>query len=398
MRLARAQVRRTAVREVAALAGGAVATFCLGVVMTRHLSPLYWAQHDKETVGLLAPAVITGLVGAVVIWISWGPSGRREQALALVPRMAWGVAGLIVFAAIIGASRPLWLTSHHLIAASFTASEAALQKADHLKIDGTRDYAENSLTWIGWYYGIVVVVAGVLGSAWLVLRFGRTGRPALLGFLLVFLGSAVLFLIYPNIAPDQIWVMRRYLPIVIPGFLIAASYLGYRLMRYGWAARVGAAVMVLASFAIAIQTSSHLARVRQAVPELAEVQNLCANLPDNAAVLVVGGLSGPYPMTLRSYCRVPVAQSPTADAATLAEVRKNAAAHGKELMVLANATDDLPAGSTVSPVSKLTIEQWNTVLERAAHASGHPVRSMYLGAVNPDGTVTTPSGQHVLTN
>ena len=252
------------------------------------------------------------------------------------------------------------------------------------------------MTWISWYYGIVTVIAGVLGSAWLVLRFGRTGRPALFGFLLVFLGSAVLFLIYPNIAPDQIWVMRRYLPIVIPGFVIAAAYVGYRLWRGPLVLRVVVALLSVVSLAVAANTSSALARVREAVPELAEVQNICANLPDNAALLVVGGLAQPYTMTARSYCRVPVAQMAKPTAAALAKLRANAAAQGKRLMVLADDVKDLPAGSKVQPLSTLTIESWNTTIGQPAHASGHPVRSMYLSQVNPDGSVSTPPGQHVL--
>ena len=203
--------------------------FLLGVIMTRHLSPLYWAGHDKETVGLLVPAVLVALVGVVVVALAWGPAERRTKALAVVPRIAWGVAGLIVLLAVVGATRPFWLVSHHFVRADFTIAEEILQKAKHIKVDGTRDYAENSMTWIGWYYGVFVVIAGVLGAAWLVLRFGRTGTPALVAFLLVFLASAVLFLYYPNIAPDQIWVMRRYLPIVIPGFVIAAAYVGHQL-------------------------------------------------------------------------------------------------------------------------------------------------------------------------
>ncbi|MDX6257122.1 MAG: hypothetical protein QOJ11_3456 [Frankiales bacterium] len=406
MRLARATVRRTAVLEVASMVAGWAVLFGLGVGMTHHLSPIYWASHGKEAAGLLAPGIGVALVGVVVVWLAWSAPERRERALGLVPRTAWAVAGLIVVAAAVGATRPLWLTSHHLINAGFTAAEASLQKADHLTIDGTRDYAESSLTWIAWYYGIVVVIAGVIGAAWLVLRFARSGRPALLGFLLVFLGSSVLFLAYPNIAPDQIWVMRRYLPIVLPGFVIAAAYVGWQLTRFGRAAQAGVAVLVLVSFGLAANTSSSLARVRQAVPELAEVENICANLPANAALLVVGGLTQPYTMTVRSYCRVPVAQLPAPTAATLVAVRKTAAARGKTLMVLADAVDELPVGAdgkppadgTVQPVSTLTIEQWNTVIGQAAHASGHPKRSMYLVAVAPDGTVATPKGQHVLTN
>jgi hypothetical protein len=150
------------------------------------------------------------------------------------------------------------------------------------------------------------------------------------------------------------------------------------------------------SFALTAHETSKLVRVRQAVPELAEVENICANLPANAALVVVGGLAQPYTMTVRSYCRVPVAQLPAPDPAAFAAIRKTAAAHGKTLMVLANAIKDLPSGSKVQPISTLTIEQWNTTLIGAAYASGHPVRSMFLAQVNPDGSVSSPAGQHVI--
>jgi hypothetical protein len=406
MRLARATVRRTAIIEVAALAAGSVVVFALGVLNTRTLSAGYWAGHDKETVGLLAPAILVALVGVVVVWLAWSDPTRRQRALALVPRTAQVVAGLIVLLAVVGATRPLWLTSHHLVNAGFTAAEASLQKADHLTIDGARDYAESSLTWIAWYYGILVVIAGVIGAAWLVLRFGRTGRPALLGFLLVFLGSSVLFLVYPNIAPDQIWVMRRYLPIVIPGFLVAAAYLGWRLTGFGRLAQAGVAVLVVVSFGLTLHETSKLARVREAVPELAEVENICANLPANAAVLVVGELTDTYQMTARSYCRVPVTGMKQPTAAALSGIASTAKAHGKTLMVLADSLAALPVGADgqppsadkVQPVSTLVIESWNTALGQPAHASGHPTRSMYLVSVGADGSVTTPTNQHTLTN
>jgi hypothetical protein len=398
MRLARATVRRAAVAEVSALAGASLVVFVLGMLMTRHLSPLYWAGHDKEAVGLVLPALLVAAVGVPVLWLAWGEPARRDRALALVPRTAWTVAGIVVLLAIVAATRPLWLVSHHFVRGDFTIAEEILQKADHLKVDGTRDYAENSLTWIAWYYGVLVVIGGVIGAAWLVLRLGRTGRPALLGFLLVFLGSSVLFLVYPNIAPDQIWVMRRYLPIVLPGFVIAAAYVGLRLGRYGWAGRGAAAVLGVVSLVLTMQESSHLARVRQAVPELAEVENVCANLPAGAAVVVAGELADTYAMDVRSYCRVPVAAFKTPSAAALAQVQATAKAHGRTLVVLANNLAALPAGAKATPVSTLVIESWNTVLGRAAYASGHPTRSMYLMTVGPDGSLSSPPGQHVLSN
>ena len=398
LRLARAVDRRAAVREVTALAGAAVLVFLLGVLMTRRLSPLYWAGHDKETVGLLVPAVLAALVGAVVVLLAWGPGERRTKALALVPRTAWTVAGIVVLLGIFGATRPFWLVHHHFVRADFTIAEELLQKAKHIRVDGTRDYAENSMTWIGWYYGAVVVVAGVIGAAWLVLRFGRTGRPALVAFLLVFLSSAVLFLWYPNIAPDQIWVMRRFLPVVIPGFLVAAAYVGHRLGLLGRPAQVAAAVLVLASFGFALDTSQTLARVRQAVPELAEVENVCANLPANAALLVSGELADTYAMTARAYCRVPVATLKAPTQATLATVAGTAKAHGKTLLLLADNRAVLPPGSGAKPVSTLVIQSWNTTLQQPARASGQPTRTMYLLAVGADGALTTPANQHTLTN
>jgi hypothetical protein len=397
MRLARATDRRAAIREVAALAIGAIVVFLLGVVMTRHLSPLYWNGHDKETVGLLVPAVVVALVGVAVVALAWGPEARRTQALAVVPTIAWGAAGLIVLLAIVGATRPFWLVSHHFVRADFTIAEEILQKAKHIKVDGTRDYAENSMTWIGWYYGAFVVIAGVVGAAWLVLRFGRTGKPALVAFLLVFLSSAVLFLYYPNIAPDQIWVMRRFLPIVIPGFVIAAAYVGHQIALRGRPYQLVAGVLVLASFGFAINTSHSLARVRQAVPELAEVENVCSNLPANAALVVSGELADTYAMTARAYCRVPVATLKAPTQSVLAGAAATAKAHGKTLMLLADNPAVLPPGTQAAPVSTLVIESWNTTLQEPAKASGHPTRSMYLLAVAPDGTLTTPANQHVLT-
>ena len=40
------------------------------------------------------------------------------------------------------------------------------------------------------------------------------------------LATALLSLAYPDITPDQIWSIRRFLPVVMPGLLIGAAYLG----------------------------------------------------------------------------------------------------------------------------------------------------------------------------
>ena len=84
----------------------------------------------------------------------------------------------------------------------------------------------------------------------------------------------------------------------------------------------------------------------------------------------------------------------------LAQVQATAKAHGRTLVVLADnpATLPPPAPTRASPLSTLVIESWNTVLQRAAYASGRPVRSMYLFTVGADGSLAPRLPAHFLTN
>ena len=58
--------------------------------------------------------------------------------------------------------------------------------------------------------------------------------------------------------------------------------------------------------------SSRLVTVRDLVPQLPEVLNLCDDLPADAAVLTTGSLAVTYPQTVRSYCQVRSGQRPPA--------------------------------------------------------------------------------------
>ena len=415
MKLARTPAgrRRLAGLEVSALLLATLVPYGLGMRVTATLSPLYWygkSGHAPEAIIPGVLALVIAVAGAFVVAIAWRGGSWRDTGQRWAGRLTTAVAGLLIVLAGVGASRPLWLTAHQYIGPTFTNWIAYWQRDEHLAVDGTRSYAENTLTWLSWYDSVIVVAAGVFGIAWLVRRFGRTGRPAVIGFLLIFLSYSLTSLTYPDITADQIWSIRRFLPIVIPGFLIGAAYLGRRLVRHGRGAQVGVAVLCVAALVLTLRTSQPLARVREGVPQLAEVENVCANLPPHAAVVVGTGLWFGYEMTVRSFCRVPTVGLPSSISVTnynplradsLAELRTNAAKSGHTLVLLVDGTATLPldakgAPPQVKPISRIVTTSWKPALVHPASDPLPATRTLYLLTVNADGTVSSPAGQRTL--
>jgi hypothetical protein len=140
--------------------------------------------------------------------------------------------------------------------------------------------------------------------------------------------------------------------------------------------------------------SSRLVTVRDLVPQLPEVLNLCDNLPVDAAVLVTGSLAETYPQTVRSYCQVPVAkdrQQPTR--AQLKQVQAAAQAHHRRLYLLFTDSDEVPGdtgsgGAAWQQISCVLISHWNATLNKAVANHGVDKRMLYLGEITPEGMVT----------
>lgn len=415
LRLARAAVgqRRRTGLELAAMLLAALVPYGLGMRITATLSPAYWYGGNGHAPEAIIPGVVALLIavfGVGVVAVAWRGGSLRLQAERLAGRLSTGFAALLVVLAVVGATRPLWLTAHQYIGPSFSDWIRYWQGLERLPLDGTRSYAEHTLTWLSWYDSAIVVAAGALGIAWLTRRVGRTGRPAALGFLMICVAYSLASLTYPDITADQIWSMRRFLPIVIPGFLIGAAYVGSRLWRYGRGAQVAVGVLALAALGLTLRTDQPLVQTREGVPQLAEFENVCANLPAHAAVLVSGGLPTDNAMTVRAYCRVPVASlnstsyvkdpSPL-QAGELAEIRGNAAAAGRTLVVLTDDPAALPPqadGSrpAVSRLSQVTSSRWKPALTHAPTENWPLKQNLYLVTVHEDGTVSTPVGQHTL--
>lgn len=110
-----------------------------------------------------------------------------------------------------------------------------------------RPYVNETLTWInpydnnptpimhhenwlrlGWYLTPIGVWLGILGSVWLVWR-AQKKTVVFLGVGLIF---ALVYLTNTRANPHQIYVMRRYVPAVLPLFVIGAGYLLYQVAQW----------------------------------------------------------------------------------------------------------------------------------------------------------------------
>lgn len=388
--------RAGAARALACLAAATIAAavpVTVGLLDVMNLSTLYWAGRvgDSTMLAQLAGVIlIGGLLLAVVGWRTpvgrW--LGRRRRHLG------WVAAGLTLAGSVVLASRPLWWVSHQNDPPGFE-SLRLFQTSLGEPVDVTRSYEELSVNWIAWYHGWPAVALGAVGLALVVRRCVADERTGAHYFLLATLGTGLLYLNQSSIFPDQVWAMRRYLPVVIPGVLVgAAAVLAWSWERRGrWrlpmrsAALVGGAIVVLWTTTVTLP----MVRVPSYRPQLAEVETVCHALPADAALLLVddaGQARGGYQAAFRAFCEIPVSGLENPPAATLADVAAAATAAGRRLYVASMAPDDVPWRSEPrTPWLTSDVVKWPERLLEPPSGPSRFVRTLYLGTVGADGQV-----------
>jgi len=140
-----------------------------------------------------------------------------------------------------------------------------------------------NLVRLGWYISPLGIALAVLGTWWM-LRREVNARTAL--FLGVGLFFSFLFLERSRNNPHQIYVMRRYVPAVIPAFLIAAAYaLDTWLRRTGWRRRlaIGLAVVLAGWLLYAARVVIPHVEYRGAIEQF---ETLVSTLGDDRAVIL----------------------------------------------------------------------------------------------------------------
>lgn len=153
------------------------------------------------------------------------------------------------------------------------------------------DHSIESLPNLARYLSPVVVwaaVAGWFATFWVIVRERRD--EYLLAALVIILGFSFVYLYDHSNTPDHFWVIRRYIPVVIPGFVLcaafAARWLASRLPR-AWV--VPSSVVALLFLAIfTVRADSLILTFAEDRRYYAQVEALAQKLPRDQVILVRG--------------------------------------------------------------------------------------------------------------
>ncbi len=193
-----------------------------------------------------------------------------------------------------------------------------IQARQGLAIDPTRSYAELSVHWIVWYVGIPIVLLGFIGVVAAARRSLEPATAARRMILLAFLVPAAIYFVRPSINPDQIWAIRRFLPVVIPLLVMYAMTTVEeavdRVANRRVAGPLAAALALTAGLPILVTSAPLVFHSDHAGME-DQVLSLCEKLGDSESVLILDSdpdlpLSWILGPPLRSWCHVSVATTP----------------------------------------------------------------------------------------
>lgn len=157
---------------------------------------------------------------------------------------------------------------------------------------GQRSYAEDSLVNLAVYLSPLVVWAGILGwyvALWNVIRHRRA--PYILPISVVVLSFALLYLYNPTITPLHFWAIRRFLPVVIPGWILfaalGAAWLGARLPIRPRMVAGGIAALFLVGFTA--RSNALIYNFADHEGQYEQMRAFAAKLPEDEVVLALVG-------------------------------------------------------------------------------------------------------------
>lgn len=257
---------------LAALAAATVAAQTAAVSLLAITSPEY-LHVNAGTAWTAAGATLCALVLLAACRsraaLQFGSENSR-RALALV--LVASTVLLLVYAA--------WIRPH-------IEPFALIDRAGHA-LHGTRDYRERSLPNLAAYLSWPVVLAAAAGTAIALARIwlGRASAALMLA-VLALVPPALVLLANPRISPDHFWAVRRFVPLVIPGFILIAGYgIQALLVRFGRNRQETIARVLTASavgFFVLVQWPTLLARENHGLA--GQLSTIAASLGDTSLVV-----------------------------------------------------------------------------------------------------------------
>ena len=366
----------------------ATATAFLGWRLFTDLGAKYYNDLHVNFV----PQVYLLVATLVASFAFVGITSRWHQITSFYKRyrkiIAW-MAIVLVGLVIVGlASRPLWMTSYTKSQSGLIAS---LQAAEGLTVE-PRDYTEYSLHWMWWYIGPMAALFATIGVLQAAGKSLRKMDYALVVFFIVFLVPAVVYFVRPSIAADQIWVIRRYLPVIMPGILVFAAVgmqqLELRLAKYKLrnVALLGLSYLMLHPVGF---IAGPFYQEREFANMYDRVERTCELLPDDAAVLLLGTNGLNMLQTVRVYCDVPAERITAPTTELLAQAAASATDKGYRPYVLVEERErQAVAGeASLTLIDDTVVLEYQKAATRPPRALSRRARTIYLGELNLDGSI-----------
>jgi hypothetical protein len=304
--------QRTLLRPYAAVLLGATLPAIIGTIDVQRRAGTYYDDLHSQMIRLYLALGLSVII-ALVLVILWPRLGRvRGWLTAQRGRLA--VAAAWVVAIGLGAAWSLRPDGPR----QTTTKPAAgmLERLENLPIQPDRTFGEQSMRWMSWYLGPAAVALAIAGLSILVVRAIRHGSAAAIVVLAMSGGLTALYLWAPNITPEQVWAMRRFVPASLPLFVIAAavatdagvSAVKSMVRRTAWT-RIAVAAGATAMVAFPLGTTLPVANLSWQANYLPLVNRTCDIIGPHAAVLMPAGDYSTITLaqTLRTWCNVPVA-------------------------------------------------------------------------------------------
>jgi hypothetical protein len=334
--------RRSVLRVYGAVVAGVIPPAVLGTIDVQRRSGLYYSalhgqvEHLYQALGLS----LVLAVAAVLLWplltrpVAW--LNRRRGPLSVVAASMIGFALLWAWSLRpAGPSKALTgVVATHI---------GQLQKAENVPVR-PETYAEQTMQWISWYVGPIALILAIGGLCLLTVLAIRRGTPAVVTVLAMAAPLTIIYLWNPNITPEQVWAMRRYVPASLPLLVLAAAAMLDGLASVtarlpggrNWPRLVVAAGAV-GLIAFPLGTSLPVGKFQTQANYLPTVDRTCAVIGPTAAVIFSAqDYDAPTLMqTLRSWCNVPVTSVVKPISSTdLQHVAQAFRAQGRTLWVL----------------------------------------------------------------
>ena len=381
----------------------------LGYTDLRFHSPDYLHALTSSYRPLVIVSLVVAVVALLVIVIPGIPglAGWLRRRSVLVSRVIVGAIGVLIVLVML---RPLYYVAHHLVGDKATQVQVGTrQLREKLPVDPTESYDQESVTWIAWYLGWPAVIMASAAGLWAIRVAVRRLRPELVLVVSVVAINAALYLNVISITPDQIWAMRRFLPVILPGGLLIMAWglqqlYDHRSVVLGrftphWQpvrrARVATAVIaVLGVLALVFPAASwnvSLFRSKEGAGQYNFVQQLCTEV-EGQRVLLVGSIPtmGYYQPTLRNICHSTVITVPSSTVAIaqqrIAQVLQNWGP-GPVKVVVFNITGIPWSTPPSNPTFSVAYSMWESVLSHRPMNIVNETTKAWLGTAQADGTV-----------